>query len=97
MAGGITAGASQVASGGFKIAAKLGAKTGRNGGIKFYNNNILSPDKVFHENNGGTLLKIGNILRIDVNSKSLLHTHILNSHLHIPIGTIGAGLYGGSK
>ncbi len=34
MTGGIMAGGSQVISGGFKIAAQLGTKTGKAGGIK---------------------------------------------------------------
>lgn len=97
MAGGIAAGASQVASGGFKIAAKLGAKTGKSGGIKIGNTKILSPDAAWHKNNGGTLLKIGKTFRIDVGSNTLLHMHLLNVSSHIQIGTIGAGIYGGLK
>lgn len=94
MAGGIVAGAAQVASGGFKIAANLGAETGKKGGIKLGNAKILSPDAVWHENNGGTLLKIGETFRIDVGSNTLLHMHLRNGSSHIQIGTIGAGIYG---
>ena len=97
MAGGITAGASQVVSGGFKIAAEMGAKTGRNGGIKIGNTKILSPDATYHKNNGGTLLKIGRTFRIDVGSNTLLHMHLPKISSHIQIGTIGAGIYGGLK
>ena len=97
MAGGIAAGASQVASGGFKIAAKLGAKTGKNGGINLGNAKILSPDAVWHKNNGGTLLKVGKTFRIDVGSNTLLHIHIPRFSPHIPLGTIGAGIYGGLR
>ena len=94
MAGGIVAGAAQVASGGFKIAANLGAETGKKGGIKLGNAKILSPDAVWHENNGRTLLKIGETFRIDVGSNTLLHMHLRNGSSHIQIGTIGAGIYG---
>lgn len=87
----------QVASGGFKIAAKLGAKTGKSGGIKIGNSKILSPDAVWHKNNGGTLLKVEKALRIDVGSNTLLHMHLFNVESHIQIGTISAGIYGGLK
>ena len=96
MSGGIVAGASQVASGGFKIVAKLGAKAGKNGGgIEIGNVKILSPDAGWHKNNGGTLLKIGEFFRIDVGSNTLLHMHLLNVTSHIQIGTIVAGILGG--
>ena len=95
MTGGIAAGVSQIASGGFKIAAILGAKTGRSGGIKFGNIRALSPDAAWQKNNGGTLLKIGNTFRIDVGSNTLLHMHLPMYNSHIQIGTIGAGIYGG--
>ena len=97
MMGGIVAGASQVASGGFKVAAKFGANTGKNGGISIGNSKILSPDAVWHKNNGGTLLKIGNSFRVDVGSNTLLHMHLPNISSHIQIGTIAAGIYGGLK
>lgn len=97
MAGGIVAGASQIASGVFKIAAKLGAKTGKSGGIKIGNTKILSPDAVWHKNNGGTLLKVGNTFRIDVGSNTLLHMHIPKVSSHIQIGTIAASIYGGLR
>ncbi len=88
MAGGITAGASQVVSGGFKIAAELGAKTGKDGGIKLGNAKLLSPDAAWHKNNGGTLLKVGDTYRIDVGSNTLLHVHTPKSTSHIQAGTI---------
>ena len=95
MTGGIMAGGSQVISGGFKIAAKLGAKTGKNGGIYLSKNfKILSPDAKFHKNNGGTLFKIGKNFRIDVGSSELLHMHIPGKYAssHIPIGKIGSSI-----
>lgn len=85
------------ASGGFKIVAKLGAKTGKSGGIKIGNTKILSPDAAWHKNNGGTLLKVGNTFRIDVGSNTLLHMHLSSVPSHIQIGTICAGIYGGLK
>ena len=99
MTGGIMAGASQVASAGFKTAAKFGVKSGNKSGIQIGKNaKILSPDQPWHKNNGGTLIKIGNI-RIDVGSNTLLHMHLpgVFSRVHLPIGTIGAGIYGGVK
>ena len=95
MMGGIVAGASQVVSGAFKTAAKLGVRTGRNVGIKLGNLKLLSPDAAWHKNNGGTLLKIGKIFRIDVGSASLLHMHIPGVKAHIPLGNIIAGATAG--
>ena len=97
MSGGIVAGASQVVSGGFKIAVKLGAKAGKNSGITFGNAKILSPDASWQKNNGGTLLKIGETFRFDVGSNTLLHMHIPGFSPHIQIGTFIAGIYGGLK
>ena len=94
MAGGIAAGASQVASGGFKIAAKLGAKSGKDSGIKLGNTKILSPDAVWQKNNGGTLIKIGKTFRIDVGSNTLLHMHLPKVSSHIQIGTVLSAVYG---
>ncbi len=102
MTGGIMAGASQALSGGFKVAANLGAKTGRNGGINLAKNvKVLSPNHVkFHEA-GGTLLKIGtkaSNIRIDVGVKSLFHMNVqFGTNIHIPIGILGSGLYGGLR
>lgn len=97
MAGGIVGGASQVASGGFKIAAKLGVKTGRKAGIKLGKVKLLSPNSKKSIHNGGTLLKIGNTFRIDVGSNSLLHMHLPGIDKHLPIGTVISGLYGGIR
>lgn len=97
MSGGIAAGAAQVASGVFKIAANLGATTGKNGGIKIGNTKILSPDAAWHQNNGGTLLKVGDIFRIDVGSNTLFHIHLPGISSHIQIGTFIAGIFGWLK
>lgn len=100
MTGGIVAGGSQVLSGGFKVAANLGAKTGRNGGVSIGSKlKVLSPNhKRFYES-GGTLLKIGSKaknIRLDVGANSLLHMNIqFTRNLHVPIGIIGSGIYGG--
>jgi len=102
MSGGIMYGGSQVVSGGFKLAANLGAKTGRNGGIQLAKNvKVLSPNHVnFHEA-GGTLLKIGTKatnIRFDVGVKSLLHMNVqITKNIHVPIGIWGSGLYGGLR
>ena len=78
MTGGIMAGASQVVSSGFKVAAKASVKAGKevSSGIKVTKNvKILSPDKLYHKTNGGTLVKIGKVFRVDVNSKQcFMHT-----------------------
>lgn len=96
MLGGIMAGTSQVLSGGFKVAAKLGAKTGRKGGISIGENvKILSPNHPDFYENGGTIVKIGKNLRVDVGSKTLLHLHIPGIRVHIPIGKAIAGIVGG--
>jgi RHS repeat-associated protein len=100
MTGGIMAGASQVLSGGFKVAANLGAKTGRNGGLSIGSKiKILSPNHKDFFESGGTLLKIGSRarnVRLDVGGRSLLHLNAeFLRNLHIPIGTIGSGIYGG--
>lgn len=55
------AGVSQIASGAFKIATKLGVPGGRGTGISLGNNvTILSPDKLTTRNihNGGTLIMV---------------------------------------
>ena len=97
------AGASQVLSGGFKVAANLGVKTGRKGGIPIGDNaKILSPNNSKFYESGGTLLKIGSKaknVRIDVGAKSLLHMNIeiRKSNIHVPLGKIASGLYGGIR
>ena len=97
MLGGIVAGGTQIISSGFKMAANLGAPTGKNAGTYITNNvKILSPNnKKFYEN-GGTLLKIGNSFRVDVGSNTLLHVHIFGYN-HVPVGTVVSGVYGGIK
>jgi len=94
MVGGIMAGASMAISSGFKIAAQLpGVQTGKSGGIgKDGLFKILSPDKIASDGNGGgTLLKIGKIFRIDVDSRILVGGKYLNPlklanflHMHLP-------------
>lgn len=76
------AGASQVVSSGFKVAAKASVKAGKkvSSGIKVTKNvKILSPDKLYNRINGGTLVKIGKVFRVDVNSEIMLHAHFLGS------------------
>ena len=93
MIGGIMAGSSQIISGGFKIAAKLGAQTGRSGGIgKEGIFKILSPDKIASDgNSGGTIFKIGKTFRFDVDSRILQGSKYINPHnlgnflhMHLP-------------
>ena len=100
MSGGIMSAGSQIVSSGFTVAAKISVNSGKpvSRGIELSKNiKVLSPDKLYHKTNGGTLLKIGNTFRIDVNSSTMLHTHFPGPYatMHFPIGTIGAGLYGG--
>ena len=102
MTGGIMAGSSQILSQGFKIAAKAGVPTGRNGGLTIGNKvRMLSPNSLNGSEAGGTILKLGSKyknIRIDVGSKSLLHMNIQFSktaNYHIPMGIIGSGLFGG--
>lgn len=86
MVGGIMAGGSQALSGGFKLAAEAGIKTGAKGGIK--GTGILAPNRLRTENEiakiggrgqsfydyGGQLFKIGSI-KMDIGSKTFLHMH----------------------
>ncbi|MEA4895230.1 MAG: hypothetical protein VB064_08200, partial [Oscillospiraceae bacterium] len=102
MTGGIIAGASQALSGGFKIAANLGAKTGRNGGINLSENvKVLSPNHVKFYEAGATLLKIGSKtsnIRFDVGAESLFHMNVqFAKNIHVPFGTIVSGFYGGLR
>ena len=58
------AGASQVVSSGFLSGAKASVKRerSRSSGTKVTKNvKILSPDKLYHKTNGGTLVKIGKV------------------------------------
>ena len=102
MTGGIMAGASQVVSSGFKVAAKASVKAGKkvSSGIKVTKNvKILSPDKLYHKTNGGTLVKIGKVFRVDVNSETMLHAHFPGpfAKKHFPLGVIASGIYGGVR
>ena len=87
------AGASQVVSSGFKVVAKASVKAGKkvSSGIKVTKNvKILSPDKLYNRINGETLVKIGKVFRVDVNSEIMLHAHFLGSFAkkHFPLGVI---------
>lgn len=109
MTGGIMAGGSQVLSGGFKLAAKAGVKTGTSGGLG--NTGVLSPNRLrsaqevakigkkgqsFYDY-GGQLFKIGST-KLDIGSKTFLHLHTaFTGEKHIPVGTIASGIYGGLR
>ena len=102
MAGGIMAGGSQILSSGFKVAANAGVPTGRNGGLTIGDGvRVLSPNHPQAYEAGGTLLKIGSKyknIRFDVGSNSMFHMNIQlakNANYHLPIGMLGAGLWGG--
>ena len=102
MTGGIMAGTSQVVSSGFKVVAKASVKAGKkvSSGIKVTKNiKLLSPDKLYHKTNGGTLIKIGKVFRVDVNSETMLHAHFPGpfAKKHFPIGVIASGIYGGVR
>lgn len=94
--GGITAGFSQVASAGFKVATNIGLPGGKNSGIQVSKNlKVFSPNASFHTKDiGGTLFNYNGKFRMDVGSSSLLHTHGFNME-HFPFGTIVSGIYGG--
>ena len=96
------AGGSQMLSGGFKVAVNAGVPTGRNGGFTIGNKvRVLSPNHPKAYEAGGTLLKIGSKyknIRFDVGSKSMFHMNIQlakKSNHHLPLGMLGAGLWGG--
>ena len=104
MAGGIMAGGSQILSSGFKVAAKAGVATGRNGGLTIGNKiRVLSPNSLQAHEAGGTLLKIGSKyknIRFDVGCTSLFHMNIQlckTANYHLPIGIFGSGLWGGTS
>ncbi len=85
-----------------EVAPNEAAKTGRNGGMSIGSKiTVLSPNhKNFYES-GGTLLKIGSKaknIRLDVGAKTLLHLNFqFTKNLHVPIGIIGSGIYGGLR
>ncbi|HIS36517.1 TPA: RHS repeat-associated core domain-containing protein [Candidatus Scatousia excrementigallinarum] len=107
MWGGIFAGGAQILSAGFKGLAKLGMTTGRHGGIA--KTGFLSPDKLRKSQDiakiaqrgqkfydyGGTIFKFGKYAHIDVSTKSFLHLHLWFTELHLPFGTVLAGIIGG--
>ncbi len=104
MWGGIFAGTAQLISGGFKIAATFGAKTGIKGGFKLMSNvKVLSPNNLGHYEAGGTLLKVGNIVsrygknvRFDVGARTFLHLNIqLAKNYHLYFAKYLAGIIGG--
>lgn len=102
MTGGIMAGGSQILSSGFKVAANAGVPTGRNGGLTIGDRvRVLSPNHPQAYEAGGTLLKIGSKyrnIRFDVGSNSMFHMNIQlakTANYHLPIGMVGAGLWGG--
>ncbi len=98
MYGGILAGSAQMISGCFKISTNLGVVGGKNSGINISNNiKVLSPNAGFHTKNiGGTIIKFGENVRLDVGSSSLFHTHGFGID-HLPFGIFSSGLYGGLK
>ena len=109
MAGGMMFGGSQVASVGFKKAVEFGAKTGRKGGIYLNSKiKILSPNSKSFREIGGTIIKFGENIRLDVGGETLLHLHIFSTKVlkkmpdiwrrivdHIPIGKILSSLIPG--
>ncbi|MFA6860604.1 MAG: RHS repeat-associated core domain-containing protein [Clostridia bacterium] len=104
MWGGIFAGGAQIIGGGFRLAANLGAQTGKNGGIAIgkLGLKVLSPDKnIFNPLNpwykaGGTLAKLGKFARLDIGAQWGLHMHLaMFGSAHLPIGVALAGLLGG--
>lgn len=58
-----------------------------------------SPDKLYNRINGGMLVKIGKVFRVDVNSEIMLHAHFLGSFAkkHFPLGIIASEIYGGVR
>ena len=93
MFGGIMAGVSMTLSIGFRGLVKLGVSSGKYSGIgKEGVFKILSPDKLRQDgNSGGTLVKIGNKLHLDVDSGILSGGKFKNPlkitnflHLHMP-------------
>lgn len=98
MWGGVFAGGAQMIGGAFRMAANAGVATGRNAGIHLgkTGTKILSPDANTWTKAGGTLIKFGKALRFDVGAMWGLHMHILKSG-HIAIGSIIAGILGGSN
>ena len=73
--------------------AKLGARTGRSGGIGREGVfKILSPDRIASDgNSGGTLFKVGDTFRVDVDTRILTGRNAINPlklanfvHIHLP-------------
>ena len=53
-----------------------------------------SPDKLYNKTNGGMLVKIGKVFRVDVNSETMLHAHFSGpfAKKHFPLGVIASGI-----
>ena len=97
----------QILSVGFQGLAKLGVATGKNGGIA--KSGFLSPNRLkdakeiayiakkgqkFYDY-GGTILKLGKYVHLDVSTKSFLHLQFWFTKMHLPLGTVLAGFIGG--
>lgn len=109
MWGGIFAGGAQILSGGFKAYATIANKFKKLTAIR--HSPIFSPDRLKKAseiakiakkgqaiyNTGGRLISFG-FGGIDVGTKALLHMHLwFMDKIHIPLGTIIAGIIGGFK
>ena len=101
------AGGAQILSAGFKVLAKLGVATGKNGGI--FSSGFFSPNRLkdakeiayiaqkgqkFYDYSG-TIFKFSKYAHLDVSTKSFLHFHLWFTKMHLPLGVILAGLIGG--
>ena len=90
-------------SSGFKVAAKASVKAGKevvSSGIKVTKNvKILSPDKLYHKTNGGTLVKIEKFFESMLTQKQcFMHTFPGPfAKKHFPLGVIVSGIYGGVR
>ena len=96
MWGGVFAGSAQILGGAFRASANFGFQTGRKGGITLWKSGVkvLSPDKNNWAKAGGTIIKFGDTLRLDVGAHWGLHMHIFSS-THLPLGAVLAGIIGG--
>ena len=58
-----------------------------------------SPDKLYNRINGGMLVKIGKVFRVDVNSDTMLHAHFSGpfAKKHFTLGVVASGIYGGVR
>ena len=78
MWGGIMAGGSKIASHGMHKLAEKGV--GRAGVKQIGKVKILSPNRLKNPNGGGTLIKFGKNIRIDVELGELLHCHFIGKN-----------------